>query len=115
MGDAMRLDELEETLRVEALHDNDRPAEPDGSGDADPWRRVIERRRRQIGLPFAELPKPGEDAEDRQRLRWRLERERPQYPLRLARRSGGIQHPRAERLIGDRRRRIARRRLVEIE
>ena len=44
MGDAILLDQRKEALRVEPLHDDDRPAAPDRPADAGQRRRVIERR-----------------------------------------------------------------------
>ena len=111
----MRLHELKEVLLVELLHDDDRPAEADRPGDPDPGRRVIERRRGEIGLALAEFPELVEHGEDRQRLRRRLEWQRPQDPFGLPGRSGGVEHPRAERLVGDRRCGKASGRFVQVE
>jgi hypothetical protein len=64
---------------------------------------MIERRRRQIGHAVATAPRPQKEVDNRQMLRPRVFRQRPQNPFRAARRAGGIEHRGAEGFAGNRR------------
>jgi hypothetical protein len=68
----------------------------------------------EIDHAVAVAPKLIEKSHEWQGLRCRLHRQGPQYALRSSGRTGGIEHRGAKRLVGDRRCRVSRRRLVEI-
>ena len=69
MGNATLFDETETLLLVEALHDHERAAESDRPRRADQRRRMIERRRHQIGHGLAKAP--GLDVARKHRMRLR--------------------------------------------
>jgi hypothetical protein len=97
------LDEVQIFLFVEALHHDERPAEPNRSSGADKRRGMIQRRRHEIGHALPETPVLHVAWENRVRLRRRKIIERPLHALGMARRPGGIEHGCAKRLIQDRR------------
>ena len=103
--DAPFLDQREIMLGVELLHDDGGAADADGEIDGGLRRRMIERRRRQIDHALAVLPELVQEIEQRQLLRRRLLRQRPQDALRPAGRARRIEHRGAELFVGDRRRR----------
>ena len=113
--DPMVLDRLERQLRVEPLQDHDGAAERLGAPAEANWRRVVERRGRQVD-------RIGIDAVDaRQHLEplvWHLlhrqSRKRPQDALRPPRRARAVQHRAAARLLGKRFGRVPHRRLTVV-
>ena len=66
VGDAPSLDQLEITLRIEALHDDGGAAAADGEIDRGLRCRMIERRRREVDHAFAVVPELVQEIEQRQ-------------------------------------------------
>jgi hypothetical protein len=96
VSDAILLDEFEEALLDESLHDDDRAAAPERAADPGQRRRVVERRRRKVNLAFAKPPDIQPRGERRQRLSGRLIGQRTQHTLGSSGRARGIEHRRSQ-------------------
>ena len=96
-------DEIEELRGVELLHDHRRAAEPQRARDARLRRGVVERRRRQVGLPDAEPEHaPARTASPAIAASGCTSGSGTQDALRLSGRARRVEHRRAELLVVDR-------------
>ena len=95
-------DQLEILFRIETFHDDRGAAHPNRQIDGGLWRRMIERRGRQVDHAFAVLPELLQEIEQRQLLRRRHLLQRPQDALGPAGGARRIEHRGAVTFIGDR-------------
>jgi hypothetical protein len=111
----MGRDKLKKALRVEMLHDHGRSAGAHREVDAGMRRRMIKRRRGEIGEPLSVSPELHQKSPQAQRLSRRLQRQRAQHALWPSRGARGIEHRSAEGFVVDRRCGEARGRFIEVE
>ena len=99
------LDETQRRLGIEFAHQHDRPAQLLQHHRPCQWCRVIQRRSRQIDAVRPQSEKSGGEHRQRvHRIDGGIDRRWQAYPLGPPRRSARIQHRRARRFIGNRRR-----------
>ena len=88
VGDAMALHQLQVVLGVEVLHDDHGAAVANGQRRVGLWRRVVQRRGRQIQHAVNTLPKFVQEVKQRQGLRRWVFRQGPQDALGATRGAG---------------------------
>ena len=115
MGDVVLLDELEVLLGVEALHDHDGAAGADRQAGRALRRGVVQRRRRQVDLPLPVAPRAMRNENRASESDGVVSGRARTMPFGRPGRARRVEHRAAEELVVDRRVRVLRRLLEEVD